>query len=101
MENEKEVETVYVVSVFTDGTFSASLEQTPEPIAVKRDATVYDVLSISQALVKEIEHSQLTDRIIISLLQVLQGAAQPSPADVVSEALKERGIDPESVTPAD
>lgn len=99
--SEKEIDTVFVVSVFTDGTFSANLEQPDEPIPVKRTATVYDVLSISQALVKEIESSQLTDRIVLSLLQVLQAAAPPTAADTVKDALKERGIDPESVTAAD
>lgn len=97
---EKEVETVFVVSVFADGTFSAALEQPEEKIEVKRVATVYDVLSISQALVKEIEHGQLTDRIVMSLIQLMQAATPPTPADAVKDALKDRGIDPESVTPA-
>lgn len=101
MSEEKEVDTVYVVSVYEDGTFSAALEQPEKPIEIKRPATIYDVLSISQALVKEIEHAQLTDRIMLSLVQLLQAAAPPAPADAVKEALKERGIDPESVTPAD
>jgi hypothetical protein len=100
MEQNKTVETVFFVSVFNDGTFLADLEQPENKIEVKRTATVYDVLTISQALVKEIEASQLTDRIVVSLLQVLQAAVPPKPADAVKDALKDRGIDPESVTPA-
>jgi hypothetical protein len=95
---EKEVDTVFVVSVFTDGTFTADLEQPETKIEAKRTATVYDVLTTSAALVKEIENSQLTDRIMIALLSVLQGAQEPTPAEAVKEKLKERGIDPESAS---
>jgi hypothetical protein len=100
MEDNKVVETVYTVTIFTDGTFSAALEQPEAPVEVQRTATVYDVLSISQALAKEIEHSQLTDRIIMSLVQVLQAMAPQTPAETVKDALKERGIDPESTAAA-
>ena len=98
-DNKPVVETVYTVTVYTDGTFSASLEQPEAPIEVKRQATVYDVLSISGALIKEIESSQLTDRIVVSILQVLQAQVPPSTADTVKDALKERGIEPESPAP--
>jgi hypothetical protein len=96
---DKVVDTVFVVSLFTDGTFTADLEQPETKIEVQRTATVYDVLTTSQSLVKEIENSQLTDRIIIALLSVLQGAQEASPADAVKDALKERGINPESTAP--
>jgi hypothetical protein len=95
---EQKIETAFVVTINTDGTFAAHMEQPETPFQVQRPASAYDVLTTSQALVKEIEHGQLTDRIMIALLSVLQ-AAPPSPADSVKEKLKERGIDPE-VTPA-
>jgi hypothetical protein len=96
MEQNKETEAVYVVQIHTDGTYVAHLEQPEEKIAVKRPANVSDVLTVSSGLVKEIENSQLTDRIMIALLTVLQGAQEPTPAEAVKEKLKERGIDPES-----
>jgi hypothetical protein len=98
-DNKPEVETVYTVTVYTDGTFSASLEQPDAPIEAKRQATVYDVLSISGALVKEIESAQMTDRIVVSILQVMRASVPPTTADTVKDALKERGIDPESPAP--
>ncbi|CAB4128359.1 hypothetical protein UFOVP111_26 [uncultured Caudovirales phage] len=92
---EQKIEAAFVVTINTDGTFAAHMEQPETPFEVQRPATAYDVLTISQGLVKEIEAGQLTDRIMIALLSVLQ-AAPPKPADVVKEKLKERGIDPES-----
>lgn len=92
---EQKIETAFVVTVNEDGTFAAHMEQPETPFEVSRPATAYDVLTTSQALVKEIESGQLTDRIMIALLSVLQAAA-PTPADAVKEKLKERGIDPES-----
>jgi hypothetical protein len=92
---EETIEAAFVVTINTDGTFAAHMEQPEKPFEVKRPATAYDVLTISQGLVKEIETSQLTDRIMVAMLTVLQ-AAPPKPADVVKEKLKERGIDPES-----
>lgn len=94
---EKEVETVFVVSVHTDGTFSASLVQPETPIEVKREATAYDVYNTSREIIKEIDLQQQTERIIVSLLSVLQGPpAEPTPAEAVADALKERGIKPET-----
>jgi hypothetical protein len=92
---KQKIETAFVVTINEDGTFGAHMEQPEKPFEVSRLATPYDVLTTSQALVKEIEHGQLTDRIMIALLSVLQ-AAPPKPADAVKEKLKERGIDPES-----
>jgi hypothetical protein len=92
---EQQIETAFVVTVNTDGTFAAHMEQPETPFEVQRPATAYDILTISQGLVKEIEAGQLTDRIIIALLSVLQGATS-TPADAIKEKLKERGIDPES-----
>jgi hypothetical protein len=92
---EENIEAAFVVTINADGTFAAHMEQPEKPFEVTRPATAYDVLTISQGLVKEIETSQLTDRIMVAMLTVLQ-AAPPTPADAVKEKLKERGIDPES-----
>jgi hypothetical protein len=101
MEDNKEVEAAYVVTIHKDGTFAAHMEQPDEKFVVERAATAYDVLTISQNLVKEIEMGQLTDRIVMSILTVMQGAAQPTTASAVKEKLKERGIHPESATEAE
>lgn len=96
MEDNKEVEAAYVVTIHKDGTFAAHMEQPEEKFVVERAATAYDVLTISQNLVKEIEMGQLTERIVMSILTVMSGAPQPSTASAVKEKLKERGINPES-----
>ena len=101
MEKEKKIEAAFVVTINEDGTFAAHMEQPEKPFEVTRPATAYDILTISQGLVKEIEMGQLTDRIIMSLLTVMQGAAQPSTASAVKEKLKERGINPESAAEAE
>lgn len=95
---EQKIETAFVVTINTDGTFAAHMEQPEKPFEVLRQASAYDVLTTSQSLVKEIENGQLTDRIMMAMLAVLQ-ATPPTPADAVKEKLKERGIDPE-VPPA-
>lgn len=95
--SEKVVETAFLVALHTDGTFTAHLELPEEKIATERQATPADVLTISQNLVKEIESSQLTDRIVGTLMALMSQAAQvATPADAIKEKLAERGIKPES-----
>lgn len=101
MENNNEVEAVYVVTIHKDGTFAAHMEQPEEKFVVERAANAYDVLTISQNLVKEIEMGQLTERIMTSMLMILQGPPKETPASAVKEKLKERGINPESATEAE
>ena len=99
MSEATEVETVFLVQVNTDGTFIAHLEQPEETLVAKRAPTTADVLTSSQGLVKEIEHAQLTDRILMGLVTLMAGP--PKASETVKDKLKERGIDPESspVTP--
>lgn len=92
---EKEIETVFVVAVHTDGTFSAQLEQLAEPLPVKRIATTYDVFQTSQQIVKEIESQILVERIVNAVANALVPAEQDIP-DAIKEKLAERGIQPES-----
>lgn len=91
---DKTVETAYIVELYTDGTFAAMLELPEELPAVTRKATPADLVTVSQQLVKEIEHAQLTERIVVTLLSVLQ-QTPPTPADAIKDKLKERGINPE------
>ena len=95
MENntEKEIEFAFIVSQYTDGTFAAHLELPTEPLVAKRLATGVDVLQMSQTLVKEIETQTLTERIVGTLLQMLQPPVEePTVPEAVKEKLKERGI---------
>jgi len=95
MSENKEVETAFVVTLYTDGTFSAGLDPAEIGIEVKRQATASDVLTVSQNLVKEIEHGQLTERIVVTLMQVLMPPQEKTVPSAVKEKLKERGIEPD------
>jgi hypothetical protein len=92
---EKEIDTAFLVTQFTDGSFSATLDPKDLAIEVRRQATANDVLSISNSLVKEIEQSQLTERLAVTLMQLLSPPAEPTVPDVLKEKLKERGITPQ------
>jgi hypothetical protein len=91
----KEVETAFLVTLYADGTFSAGLDPAEHGVSVKRQATAGDVLAICQNLVKEIENGQLTERIAVTLMQLLMPPAEKSVPDAVKEKLKERGIEPD------
>lgn len=95
MENNKEVEVAFIVSVHTDGTFSASLDMV-DGIDAKRQATTFDVYQSAKQIVQEIDNQVLTERIIGSLAALLMPKPDPTPSDVVKDALKERGIKPEN-----
>jgi len=62
-----------------------------------RVADASDVLSISQNIIKELETQALVNRIAMAL----QPVVPPTVSDKVKDALKERGIDPESTTTAE
>lgn len=92
---EKEIDTAFLVIQYNDGSFSASLDPKDLAVEVRRQATATDVLTISNSLVKEIEQSQLTERLAVALVQLLTPPAEPTVPDVVKEKLKERGITPQ------
>jgi hypothetical protein len=96
MENEKVVETQFNVNIYTDGTFSVQLEKAEDAPETQRNATVNDVYQWSHLLIQEIDSQKLTERIVTSLFALMQTPEEPTTSDVVKEALKERGIDPES-----
>ncbi|CAB4128087.1 hypothetical protein UFOVP223_21 [uncultured Caudovirales phage] len=93
MENNKEVETAFVVLLHTDGTFAAQLDK-PEGVEVHRTASTFDVYQTAKQIVQEIDNQVLTERIIGSLAALLMPQPEPTAADVVKDALKERGIKP-------
>jgi hypothetical protein len=92
---EKEIETLFVVVLHKDGTFRVDLDASAPKPESPRNATQYDVLLTAQQIVKEIEFQDLTNRILGGLIQILTPPQEPTPADLVKEKLKERGIDPD------
>jgi len=96
-ENNKTVEVAFLVLQHTDGTFAVKLEDLTEAVEATRVADASDVLSISQNIIKELETQALVNRIAMAL----QPVAQPTVSDKVKDALKERGIDPESTSIAE
>jgi hypothetical protein len=96
-----EIETYFVVVINADGTFSTT-NAVPETEAA-RPANTLDIYNVSKQIVQEVDSQILTDRIVSAVSQVIAAQNQP-PAEVsakVKEKLKERGIDPESITPAE
>lgn len=92
------VETFFLITVNTDGTLSSYTEIPQDMPEAARVANTFDVYQSSKQIVDEFEQSMLADRIAKTVIAQLQ----PSKPDVpsrVKDALKERGIDPESVTP--
>jgi hypothetical protein len=94
-EQQKEIDTAFIVVLHKDGTFRVDLDPKSSKPETPRNPTQYDVLLISQQIVKEIESQDLTNRILGGLIQILSAQAEPSPSDLVKEKLKERGIDPD------
>jgi hypothetical protein len=94
--SEKKVTTVFMVILNNDGSFQAQLEQPETPIEVERQATVGDVLHTSRMIVREIELQELTGRVVDTFVNLLQASQPATPADAIKDALKERGIQPES-----
>lgn len=94
--SEKKIITAFTIALHDDGSFMAQLEQPEAPLEIQRPATVADVLTVSKMVVKEIEMQEMTSRIVETFVGILQAGQPQAPADVVKDALKERGIKPES-----
>jgi len=94
-----DVETFFLVAVTSDGGFVTYSEMPQEPINAERQATTADIYSVAQQIVREVDQQLLADRITASVLNALAPQVEPTLSDKLKEALKERGIDPESVTP--
>lgn len=94
------VETFYIVVKGTDGSLVTYTEMPEEPLEPARTATTVDIYETAKQITHEVETSDLVARISAMV------AAQLKPqvtnvANVVGEALKERGINPESVAPTE
>jgi hypothetical protein len=90
------VETYYLLAINEDGTFTSHVDIPEELPERKRVATTWDVYSSSKQLVEEFDRQVLTDRIIDGISRLM--APPPTVSSQIKDALKERGIDPESVS---
>lgn len=99
-ENNAAPETYFVVVIGQDGslaTFNNVTEALPEP---NHRATNWDVFQAAKQIVSEFEQNMLADRVAKTVL----GALAPKVDDTsekIAAKLKERGIDPESITPVE
>jgi hypothetical protein len=95
------VETYFLVTVTPEGGFVTYTKLPEEELEAVRQATTADVFNASKQIVQEIEQSILVDRIVNTLAQAINPPQEATVSNKVKDALKERGIDPESVTPAE
>ena len=95
------VDTYFLVTVTPEGGFVTYTKLPEEELVSTRQANTADVFNISKQIVAEIEQSILVERIVNTLAQAINPPQPETVSDKVKEALKDRGIDPESVTPAE
>jgi hypothetical protein len=69
-----------------------------EELTAVRQATTEDTYQTSRQIVDEIERNDLAVRVSNIVLSQLQPKPEHVP-DKIKDALKERGIDPESIAP--
>jgi hypothetical protein len=95
------VETYFLVTITPEGGFVTYTVLPEEELTPARQATTADVFAVSKQIVQEIEQSILVDRIVSSVTSALAPQKPETISDKVKDALKDRGIDPESVTVAE
>ncbi|CAB4137706.1 hypothetical protein UFOVP325_68 [uncultured Caudovirales phage] len=95
------VETYFLLTVNEDGTLTSYTEIPEELPEQKRVATNWDVYTTAKQIVEEFDRQLLVDRVVQGVVNVLVPQAAPTPTDKVKDALKERGIDPESTAVAE
>jgi hypothetical protein len=94
-----EIEYFYVVMKGIDGSLSTS-DELPEGAVPQRKGTTADIYADSKQIVEEIDKTDLAMRVAQVVVEQLKPAATDVPSRL-KEALKERGIDPTSVTPSE
>lgn len=95
------IETYFVVTINTDGTLT-SYAKVPEGLPEDaRPANNLDIFEASKQIVEEFNNQLLADRIARTVVAALAPAPQEKVSDRLSALLEERGIKPESVTPAE
>jgi len=89
------VETYFLLTVNEDGTLTSYTEIPEELPEQKRVATNWDVYTTAKQIVEEFDRQLIVDRVVQGVASLLAPSI-PTPTDKVKDALKERGIDPES-----
>lgn len=90
-----QIETMYLVTVNTDGTFTTYGEMPTEALEPQRPATTYDIYQTSKQIAADVDAQILADRVTNSVIKALQPSTPPTPSAAVMDALKERGITPD------
>jgi hypothetical protein len=83
----------YVVTVKNDG--GVEISPTEDDGGVERTATAIDIIDTSRKLIADLER-QITMDALQQLVDLLVPAPAPTASEQVANALKERGITPES-----
>jgi hypothetical protein len=90
------VETMFLVTVNTDGTFTTYSDIPKELPETNHVATTYEVYTTLRDIIREMESSFLADRVASVVLARLAPPPAKSASDLVADALNERGIKPET-----
>jgi hypothetical protein len=100
-EKKMAVETYFLLTVNEDGTLTSYTDIPEELPEQKRVATNWDVYTTAKQIVEEFDRQLLVDRVVQGVVNVLMPPAPPTSSDKVKDALKDRGIDPESTASAE
>lgn len=94
------IETYFVITVNVDGTLT-SYAKVPENLPEEtRPANNWDIYQAAKQIVEEFENQRIADRVAQTIIAAMNPPAAKV-SDKVAEALKDRGINPESVSPAE
>jgi cobalamin biosynthesis protein CbiG len=93
-----EAEYYYLVVRGVDGSLVTYTQLPDEELKAVRQATTEDTYQTSRQIVDEIERNDLAIRVSNIVLSQLQPKPEQVPGKI-KDALKERGIDPESIAP--
>jgi len=100
-DSPKEIETLFLVALHTDGTFTAMLEHPETLPEYKREPTSFDIYQTAQQIVKEIDSQILVERFANTVVAMLTPPQEPTVAEKVTEKLKERKVKPEDNAPSE
>lgn len=90
------VDTYFLITVNEDGTLTSYTTIPDELPEANRVATTFDVFQSSKQITEEFQNQLLADRVAQTVMAALSPKVD-SPVDKIKDALKDRGIDPESI----
>lgn len=94
------IEAFFIVVKGTDGSLVTYTEIPEEGLTSERKATTEDMFLCSKQIVDEIEKNDLAMRVASIVVSQLKATA-PNVSETIADALKQRGIDPTSVSPTE